>query len=316
MGLDFLLKFYMFCVIGPQISNPRWYPLLLLPQVIFSGGNKTRASSDRASWRIFLDRSYSAFWPDVAAAVDLKHNVIHTVLYFCHYLYAVYSLSGAVTGAQTSSSSCRVLTCTTVSAVNSLWVFFVVFFAGICQVKPRTRKSTKVAKREDRKKKKRTGKRSQDGEKKDSDRADHGWTEQTCECTEDPYHLISSRAEKKGWKKLTNVALPLTFSSSFVNKRYPSQNNKYVTDKSRNCALVLSTHLTKLAAKFQKKLNECLFGCFFLFIFSKRGRACLSCELRLLLRHFKALRYITPSCDPAATERSQDCMVRWDGWEG
>lgn len=40
-------------------------------------------------------------------------------------------------------------------------------------MKPRTRKSTKVAKREDRKKKS-VEETRQDGEKKDSDRADYG----------------------------------------------------------------------------------------------------------------------------------------------
>lgn len=53
---------------------------------------------------------------------------------------------------------------------------FFCFFTGIYQVKARTRKSTKVAKREDRRRK-RTEKRSQDGEKKDSDRTDYGWTQ-------------------------------------------------------------------------------------------------------------------------------------------
>lgn len=163
-------------------------------------------------------------------------------------------------------------------------LFCLVFLTGICQVKPRTRKSTKVAKREDRKKK-RTEKIRQDGEKKDSDRTDYGWTEQTRECVEDLYYCTSSRASWKPTNKCSSSSY--TFQYIFVTKRWDAslsvQNNKYEQTKSCNCVLVLWTNFTNWAADFKWHWMN---------ISSNWGSRYLSCELWLLVRRFRS-RHVT-----------------------
>lgn len=90
--------------------------------------------------------------------------------------------------------------------------------------------------------------KGRDGEKKDSDRADYGWTEQTCECTQALCHFRSSQAN---WKANTFSLFSHMFQYTgvlFVKKKKARKTQIWA--KSSHCVIPLKS-LCKLGSKFQ-----------------------------------------------------------------